>query len=1198
MILVGTAFGTTTTTGTIQYPDGSAFANGTVKAIFTPPTGIQDQNLYKFNGASFPYEVTGTMDASGHFSIALTDDHLVSPVGGRWNFVLCSVASIPCNQSLQDVFGASIDLGGLINADIATQQNVSGTSFPLPIFYSDTEAQKGPNGGGTYFNFTSKTARLFNGSTWNDIGGGGSGTVTSFAVNCAGVAATILNCNVVNPTTTPTLTLTSPLSLSGNTSVLVTKNGASTSTHCASWDASGNLQDTGSACGGAPATPLTGVQFNNGGVFGADSYFTFNINTKNLTLASLGLAKLTDAYIWTASPSDDLSSAGAGKTVTFTTCPRGLNVLNLSRIPFKIYIDTVGTPEAALVTGGTCTPAGGSAGTLVITTQNAHTAGYHVNTAYDGIQEALNDAIVPNATAVRNGPGAVIISPTPPPTAGTVTGHNIYASIILQGSNVLLSGYGSDLNCRPGTYLLRGPCLIVGEPEGDSDNYRMNIIQGLTFRPPTNMSAFPEYQGSLITSTERTAGVITINTSAAHGYKTGDRIIQKLTDSPAYWGDVPSVTVVDADTYTYTRTNGIVADIPAHTGPGITALAYVAVLDNSASTKYYDVKLAHGFISGKFNAFFDAYDNEDMDIDGLIMVGGLNYNANWFGEAVWAGGESNAPDAAFNMAPVITLRQSSLTNVIGVTDYTGNGLFIENTVIQAQPLYQAYNSNEAGNFQGASFRNVYGESALSLNPVNGTPFGDTGVSGLNAGRSTGVSNYSVTGFQNPSGIIVPKGTGSTIYGYCVIARDTTDATQTGCLPVMSRSENAAGSQVVKWPRVSGFSADSNTILYDLLRFPIASTNFAAAVFPYTGGCTGGSVGACGSVVVGQAQGAGFIQTFTDDTSVATTSYASVPIGTFGGHIPFWPSQGVFTLNSVITSQLGGWVTAAGLGGANLGLGQVGLISAYCTNTTVVNAYAVCLTEATPNNNAKPNARATLMMDGPASGGGMLNTKGRLNFGMTSGTVSSPRDVITITDSNFAKTRATQFTYRPLADALDAALCIDSAAGAASTVGVCIRAPVSLDFYINSIADGTSWKEQLLTNLKTFKVPITTNSQFTSTLATGTAPFVITSTTPVANLNLTAHPKVQACGATSTCANTAQTSAFIIQGSAPLVSGTPSTVVVTGISPAFTSTATYNCTVTDQTAGSALFYAKTSSSSITITGPNTVTDVVSYICVGN
>jgi hypothetical protein len=125
------------------------------------------------------------------------------------------------------------------------------------------------------------------------------------------------------------------------------------------------------------------------------------------------------------------------------------------------------------------------------------------------------------------------------------------------------------------------------------------------------------------------------------------------------------------------------------------------------------------------------------------------------------------------------------------------------------------------------------------------------------------------------------------------------------------------------------------------------------------------------------------------------------------------------------------------------------------------------------------------------------------------------------------------------------------------------------------------------------------SSLSSTVATGTPPISVTSTTTVPNLTVSNHPKVQYCGTTSSCGHSGETSAQIVYGSAALVSGTPSTVTITGISPAFTSTSDYFCTVTGQSAATSSLYSVTniSTSSFTITGPATVTTVVNYLCTG-
>jgi hypothetical protein len=82
-------------------------------------------------------------------------------------------------------------------------------------------------------------------------------------------------------------------------------------------------------------------------------------------------------------------------------------------------------------------------------------------------------------------------------------------------------------------------------------------------------------------------------------------------------------------------------------------------------------------------------------------------------------------------------------------------------------------------------------------------------------------------------------------------------------------------------------------------------------------------------------------------------------------------------------------------------------------------------------------------------------KGRLNFSQGG---TPPYDVITIYDSLPETTAVTPSTgqlgvNRPLADAGDGAICLD---GASSNSGsVCLRGQ-AINFYLNRLADGTSW----------------------------------------------------------------------------------------------------------------------------------------------
>ncbi|HXB11451.1 MAG TPA: hypothetical protein VNZ45_05660, partial [Bacteroidia bacterium] len=167
---------TTTVTATVLFPDGQPFVNGNVTAAFTPSSGNISVFTYKLNGAAFPYNVSGTMNGSGTFSIILTDDHRVTPLGGQWTITVCSNANLPCSSSIQDVFGPSIDLSGPINAAILV---ASGNSFGYPKFYNDTEAALNLGPGIAYYNLNTNKIRFFNGTIWQDVstGGGGGGNI-------------------------------------------------------------------------------------------------------------------------------------------------------------------------------------------------------------------------------------------------------------------------------------------------------------------------------------------------------------------------------------------------------------------------------------------------------------------------------------------------------------------------------------------------------------------------------------------------------------------------------------------------------------------------------------------------------------------------------------------------------------------------------------------------------------------------------------------------------------------------------------------------------------------------------------------------------------------------------------------------------------------------------------------------------------
>lgn len=155
-------------------------------------------------------------------------------------------------------------------------------------------------------------------------------------------------------------------------------------------------------------------------------------------------------------------------------------------------------------------------------------------------------------------------------------------------------------------------------------------------------------------------------------------------------------------------------------------------------------------------------------------------------------------------------------------------------------------------------------------------------------------------------------------------------------------------------------------------------------------------------------------------------------------------------------------------------------------------------------------------------------------------------------------------------------------------------PTSYSWYVNHLMDNVSWKARLNASNFSLQTPLSTNSQISSTLATGTAPLVVASSTPVDTLTASNHPRIQGCGTSSACSATATTKGQIVFGTLTLAAGT---ATLTGISPAFTSSTSFRCVANDtttQTNGVKAIPA--SASSVAFTGAGT--DVISYQCVGN
>ena len=115
----------------------------------------------------------------------------------------------------------------------------------------------------------------------------------------------------------------------------------------------------------------------------------------------------------------------------------------------------------------------------------------------------------------------------------------------------------------------------------------------------------------------------------------------------------------------------------------------------------------------------------------------------------------------------------------------------------------------------------------------------------------------------------------------------------------------------------------------------------------------------------------------------------------------------------------------------------------------------------------------------------------------------------------------------------------------------------------------------------------TTGQLVSTVSTGLAPFVVASTTPVANLTLTAHPQFYEAGVL-------MASGKIYTNTQALTTGTATHTLANSFT--FTGTGTFGCTCTDQTAANACQAVPASATTVTLAG--TSSDVLWLSCSGH
>ena len=794
----------------------------------------------------------------------------------------------------------------------------------------------------------------------------------------------------------------------------------------------------------APATPSGAA----GGVVtgpSASQNITQPVGTQLSVNNLSGIRYVTPADNWSASPTGSLVG-GTQATVTLTPCPEGVDTSGHSM--YYVYISGQGTPEPVMVTGGTCT-SGAASGTIVFTPQYTHAATYLMSSASSGVQEAINDACgLPNGNG--GNPNAHVILPA---TGATANALPVYGTIFAHCSKALIEGNGTLLSCST-----RDRCMLLGDLV-NANHYGALTVRGVHFTSTLTVD------GCQITNTQRQSNVVTITvTSGCASIQNGDIVNVNFTDSPAYWGSHGPVTV-SGNTISYNQNGGNLASAAT---PGTIAIQNAAIEDDALPGTMEDIKysVAGG---GKFNEFFVVDNDQAATIRNFDNAGnGLMCTANHCASFVYSAGTTAS-------TPVLWLDKLNISAQCGgngVTDYANNSVHITDSVIQGYGLWGTNTSTILGSYGGTELNNVYNEEGPGpcTTPYLGNYFSAAGNIFHSGGQPIILRGGEQT---NSSHIPQFANTGTTQYNYYVIAHDTTSGVYSAPLYAGYALTNGSGTISGQFPHVPAQNA-GDTLVYDIVRMVPSSLGGNGPAFPENGAgnCAGGSPGACGSIVVGQAQCSTLVCTFTDTASANTSNYTVNPPGWYP-ILPFWPGSLVLNGNNSTNGYDFAFVDQDLEVTSVYGNSQQTIFSTQC-NGFMPGIFASCLNGRVESVNSFPAVGAWLKENSQAT-----NVKGLINFESLAGVF--PQHLITLVDSNPQKTLATALN-RPPNDATDTYIGTDVVSAGVPTVysQLSFGAPVAISSYIGNAGDNVNYKERLTATGKTFNVPVTVNGNLTIT----------------------------------------------------------------------------------------------------------------------
>ena len=523
-----------------------------------------------------------------------------------------------------------------------------------------------------------------------------------------------------------------------------------------------------------------------------------------------------------------------------------------------------------------------------------------------------------------------------------------------------------------------------------------------------------------------------------------------------------------------------------------------ALYVNANATIVRDVTVLYSSTHATFGHLVTVCDDQAFTLDGLNYGGvGLRNDAKFVGSVVFAPGPFNKCSA---VGWLKNMQISGQGTGNGIDWQSGNSLHVSDSVIQGFSQFGIRTGTMRGGYSPTQIDNVYMELNTPMNPAGN--IGAAGIIVVGSRLSAKTEMVAVGG--QPS----YARTGSTHYVYWIVARDSTRGSslplQSGCADT-----NGKGNIIVSWPKingektngekVNGEKTNGETISYDVLRTEGVGNALKA---PYGKGDF--------AVATGVPQCAGEVCQATDSQAPLKT-YEVTKNPSFQPILMFWPGSLILSGGAYADLVI---PPVTNVSPVISTLANVPSVFADRCPRGTPGVYAVCFAGESAGNN-QPRVLGTLMQNGPGSGAPDPNVKGRLNFLNSPAGNLGPSHIITLVDSDPAKTLADAI-HRPSNDDKDAYIGLDVPAGGASLSQsqLAFGAPISLSNYIGNKGDGTRWKERLTASEKTFAVAVSIQKGNTLTVGEGS---------PLSRMKIYSTPGIAASNvAAQSCRDVTQT----------------------------------------------------------------------------